>query len=297
MSAVNVLLRAVAASLTMTMTVAVPSSAFAAPEADPVVEAQQLFIKGQSNYETLDYEAAIENWVAAYAKFPHAPEFAAQRSTVLYAIAQARLDLFDAEKDTAHLKHARRLLARYHSELAEDDAEGRAAVQEWIDKVDARLVEAEAEAVAVAEPEPEPEPEGPEPQPATPIEAPAVEEGPPAGRGLTIGGGVLLGLGAGLALGGGMGFGLIASKKSDGVDAVFDDGNPDGLTVDETQTLVDAGNRAEIGQIATIAAGGALAITGAVLLGVGLTKRRSSRVALSPIYGPGIAGFGAQGRF
>jgi tetratricopeptide (TPR) repeat protein len=122
---------------------------------------------------------------------------------------------------------------------------------------------------------------------------------PPPGRALIASGAVLTGLGSAVAIGGGLGFGLRALERSDQVDQVFEDGNPDGLTLDETERLDEQGRKAQTRQIITMAAGGAVAAVGITLLALGIVeKRRAGKLETAgPLLGPGLAGVSLSGRF
>lgn len=283
---------------------AAPVGAVQAAPADPVAEATQLFQDGQAKYETLDYEGAIDTWMKAYVKFPDTDEFRATRGTVLYAIAQARLDLYGTDKDKQHLVLAQRILSSYLSKLDPADTDTRASVQEWLDKVEAKLAEADKAAAPapVAGPvepeEPQPLPAEEPAQPADPGPADAPASGRP-GKGLIIGGAVMTAVGVGVAAGAGTALGLAAKGRSDDVDAVMNGGNPNDLTAEQTQTLEDEGFALQTGQIISIAAGGALAIGGIVMLAVGAKRNKSgsARASVTPAFGPRFSGLVLQGRF
>jgi tetratricopeptide (TPR) repeat protein len=124
-----------------------------------------------------------------------------------------------------------------------------------------------------------------------------------AARGMLITGDVLTGVGIVVALGGGIGFGVAARKRSKQLDEVQSGGNPDGLTFAEAQDLEDRGKRFEAIQIAMVAVGSALAVTGIALIAVGTVKRRnatkgtSARLRLAPQLGARGAGLSIGGRF
>lgn len=119
-----------------------------------------------------------------------------------------------------------------------------------------------------------------------------------AARPLIISGAVVTGLGAAVAIGGGLGFGLLAKSRSDDLDAIQTGGNPDNATFADAQTLADDGQRFEQLQIITAAAGGGLAVIGAVLLGIGLSFNKGPKnTAVVPRLGPGHAGLSFSGRF
>ena len=120
-----------------------------------------------------------------------------------------------------------------------------------------------------------------------------------SGRGLIIAGSTLLGVGAAVALGGGLGFGFVARDRSDQVDAVEQGDNPEGLSLSEIEDLDAEGRTFEIWQIVTVAAGGALAVTGVSLLAVGLVRRgKAKRTAfVQPSVGPRFGGVVVRARF
>ena len=118
-------------------------------------------------------------------------------------------------------------------------------------------------------------------------------------RPLIVAGASLLGVGAALALGGGLGLGFAARDRSDRVDAVTPGNNPEGLTLSELEDLDAQGRTFEVWQIVTAAGGGAVAVTGAVLLGVGLARRGKAKAsaAVRPVFGRGFAGASIRTRF
>jgi len=97
-----------------------------------------------------------------------------------------------------------------------------------------------------------------------------------------ISGSVLLGVGVALSVGGGTAFGMLAAQRSDALDEVMTGGNPDDLTFDEATELADQGQSFEAGQIATLVLGGAFAVGGATLLGIGLHRRAHHRKRIDP---------------
>lgn len=191
------------------------------------------------------------------------------------------------------------------------DAPDRVAVEGRIRDIKERQeLEQRAAAAAAADAEkkkdPPPETTPPETTPpeTTPEESTDGDDEEPDevgdGRGLVIGGGVLLGIGVLAAAGGGTAFGVLAGSPSRSVDAVLNQGNPQGLTLAETRDLAEEADRHRTGQIVSLAAGGVLATTGLVMLVVGLKRRRpvddtSARVA--PAITRDFAGLTLRGRF
>jgi tetratricopeptide (TPR) repeat protein len=163
---------------------------------------------------------------------------------------------------------------------AKPDAEDRANVEDRIARLQRQLDEKQA------------------PRPAA-----AVREStppPPRSRGgaaLVASGAALVATGGALALGGGVGFGVAALRRSRRVDDVAS-GNPESLTFDEAERIEASGQRFEIGQVATIAAGGAIAVLGAVLLGLGVRRRAGAgATALVPAGDGRTIGAAIVGRF
>jgi tetratricopeptide (TPR) repeat protein len=124
-----------------------------------------------------------------------------------------------------------------------------------------------------------------------------------AARGILIAGEVLTGVGVVVALGGGIGFGVAAKRKSDALKDVQTGGNPDDVTLAEARKLESQGKKFEAIQIAMVAVGGALAVTGIALIAVGTvrrknaTKGKAARARLVPVLGARGAGLSLTGRF
>lgn len=127
-----------------------------------------------------------------------------------------------------------------------------------------------------------------------------------AARGILITGDVLTGVGIVVALAGGIGFGVAAKKKSDALKDVQTGGNPDDLTIAEARDLESQGKKFEAIQIAMVAVGGALVVTGVALIAVGTVRRnnamkgkkgRTARARLVPVIGARGAGLSLTGRF
>jgi tetratricopeptide (TPR) repeat protein len=121
----------------------------------------------------------------------------------------------------------------------------------------------------------------------------------PPGRKLVITGGVLLGIGAAVALGGGLGFGIPVSSRNSTLGDVLDD-NPDGLTFSEADALANEAKLYQTLELVMIGVGGALVITGAALLGVGMSKNKKAKTAqlrVAPTWGRTGAGLSLSGSF
>ncbi len=289
----------------------------AGDEEDPLVEVQELFESGQNAFEAFDYERAINSWVDALGSLPDDSEYDAMRSMILYAIASARLDAFDSDGDIKHLRHAKRLLEKYRSEQDPADTETLASVDEYLEKVDAKLAENDALAASSADRSgsAESDPKATDPadsagsagDPVTPI-----DEGPAkgGGKGFIISGAALMAVGVGIAGGGGTLFGLRAARHSATIDEVFD-GNENELTFDQAKEEFDAGQRAQTLQIVSLAVGGTFLVTGTALMIVGLKRRKSAGrasaasglrsasrgIVFAPSVGRRSAGLSLVGRF
>jgi tetratricopeptide (TPR) repeat protein len=123
-----------------------------------------------------------------------------------------------------------------------------------------------------------------------------------AARGILIAGDVLTGAGIVIAVAGGVGFGVAAKRKSDALKDVQSGGNPDDVTVDGARQLEQDGKRFEAIQIAMVAVGGALIVTGVALIAVGTVRRRNAQKAAAsarfvPAFGARGAGLSLTGRF
>jgi hypothetical protein len=131
---------------------------------------------------------------------------------------------------------------------------------------------------------------GPEPEP---------EPSKPPGRALVLTGGVLLGVGAAVGLGGGLGFGIPVSRDNATLGEVLD-GNPDALTFADADELANRAAMNQTLELMMIGVGGALVLTGAVLLGVGMSKKKQAKTArlqVAPTWGRTGAGLSLSGSF
>ncbi|WAS98752.1 tetratricopeptide repeat protein [Nannocystis punicea] len=119
---------------------------------------------------------------------------------------------------------------------------------------------------APSEPTPAPVAEGPKPEP-TPVKPAAPD---PKWRTMKLAGAGLLGVGGGALVVGGILGGLALSKQSQ-LDATHD--------FAARQDLKQGGERLAVATDVLIIGGGALALTGVILLAVGVSKGKSSAVA------------------
>jgi len=262
-----------------------PSGTAAAPVPAPsgdaatvdMAEVKRIYDEGKAKYDTLDYKGAIESWTRAYALVPAQDDYREARNDLAYNIATAQEKAYDIDHKVEHLRQARGLLVSFveeYKQLYEPTPEAKAEVarvKERIAALDARIASAEQAA----------------PPPAT-VHAPkkggaAIREvfrkDPElyreyrSGRSMMIGGAVSLGIGAGM--------GLIAIALADRDQ--FPDARPLAISLG--------------------AIGLAGVVTGAVLLGFGVPKRKralreaQSRVVVAPTFSRGFAGVGFVGRF
>lgn len=232
------------------------------PAQDEQIErAMAAYQRGTNNYNLALYEAALADFTEAASLYA-SPDFQYN-----IGLCYEKLDKYD---------DAIRAFATYLR--AKPDAEDRPDVENRIHELEQASNERkrQAEEDRKAREAGRARSDEPTPPPVQPI----VDEPPPTddGRPLIIAGAALAGVGVALGLGGGIGLGVPARSRSEAVDAVLTGGNPDGLTYSQAQALDSEGKRFEAIQIGLAAGGAAVAVTGAVLLAVGLRKRQAGRV-------------------
>jgi tetratricopeptide (TPR) repeat protein len=153
------------------------------------------------------------------------------------------------------------------------------------------------------------------PQPADPVDSAGdngTKAGPDDGRivppsddakpstPLIASGSVLLAVGVAGALGGALGIGFAVQRKNDELDEILDGGNPAGVGYSEAKDIERDAKRLVTFQYVAAGLGAAVAVTGAVLLGIGLKRRADAKrgnVSLLPGVGPRSAGLVLQGKF
>ena len=279
-----------AAALVLVVTqAALPVAAVRAQSAEPAApddastaqdaqldQAMRAYERGTDNYNHAQYEAALADF---------------KEAASLYASPDFQYNIGLCYEKLGKLDEAIRAFATYLR--AKPDAPDRANVEDRIHDLEERIEQqkrdAEAAEAARLEAERSKAPPPVEPKDDVP------QEPKDEGKGLVIAGAALIGLGGAVALGGGIGFGVAAGQRSKAVDDVQSGGNPDGLTFAETQTLEDQGKRLEAIQIGMAAGGAVVAVTGSVLLALGLRKRQAVRA--SAWLGPSTAGLALTGRF
>ncbi len=259
-----------------------PAPVTAEPTEDPALaEAKRLYDEGLADYETFEYEGAIEKWTLAFGKLGATADTAEMRNAIVYNIARAREKAYEQSGDIGHLRKAKALLERYVAEETATDAhepDDVATARARVEELGARIAELERAAK-------------PAPAPAT---TPADDRDQPRpGRGFVIAGSVLTAVGVGLVVGG-VTAGAVLGKQADRDVAEFDTVGEE----DERTDTIDDGQKANLLLITSAAAGGALAITGVALLAVGLAKRRkAARTAVVPALSPSLVGLSVRGRF
>lgn len=286
---------ALATSSVASAHVRAPSSApDPAPAADPALdEAQALYADGLTDYETLDYDLAIEKWKEALGRLrearPQSPEqessVAAARNAIVYNIASAQEKAYAQDKDVARLKKARGLLERYVEEYVAaggDDADELSRARARIDELGARIDDAERQSAAARERR----------TTITPADTGSTTRRR-AGRGLTIGGSVALVAGIGLVAGG-VTAGVLMTRRAEDRIPELDELADEGARQDQ----LDRGRRGDIITIACAVSGGALALAGIGMIAAGAAKsKQASRRAAVPMLGPGFAGLLLRTRF
>lgn len=220
-------------------------------QADRAMTAYQ---RGTRNYNLAQYEAALADF---------------KEAASLYASPDFQYNIGLCYEKLGKYDEAIRAFATYLK--AKPNAEDRPNVENRIrelqrdierEKRDAEDAAAKRQAQAEREPPP---------QEPTTDEPPGHE-----GRTLVIAGAALVGVGAAVALGGGIGFGVAASDQSLFVDEIQTGGNPEGFTFAEAEAFEADGQRFEAIQVGMAAAGSVVAVTGAVLLALGLRKRNKT---------------------
>jgi len=280
--------RFVGIAVVLTLAAGAPASADARVQPD-LNAIGALAQEAQTRYDTADYAGAVALWTEAYAALPEEPAYAQQRSALVYQIAQASVEAYEMDPQASHLRRAERLFCSYLETIDPSDSETVAELE--VTLADLR------EKIAAVEPDSPVQPEGgavettPAPEDAVELETPEVvpetsPSGPSTedrsgGRGLTIAGGVVLGLGvAGL---GAMTYGLVWGGNVDERGDAAMDASADAQEFIELREEGETANRLALG--AGIASGIAVAV-GASLLGVGLRRRRTSRLARGGQWAP-----------
>jgi hypothetical protein len=297
------------------------ASAPLAVQAAPDSEVERLYVEGQDKYSEGDFAGAADAWTRLLDRLPEAQANRATRENVLLNVMQAHLDGYarnrkpDGSKDIEHLRSAKAVIDGYFAAFKKaygDRAAVSAAVQEKADELDRTLSDAEREAAAAVRPDPTGDTGPGESDPSTGKTNPSiiVLEAQNEGTGLIAGGAVA----AGLSLGG---FGVLAAGAVIGNKA-----EKDFLAVtcpmpctaeaqaDAQAQRDEAEQRGRTGNALTITGaivGPVLLITGGVLIGLGIKRRKDGKAAreeqlrkslgVVPAAGRGFTGLVLTGKF
>lgn len=245
-------------------------------QSDPQLDqAMRAYQRGTENYDRAQYESALADFKEA------ASLYASADFQYNIGLCYEKLDKYD-EAIRAFRTYLR----------AKPDASDRPNVESRIADLEERIEQQKRQAQADEQARRDAENR---PAPII-IQEPRDDDEPEQnGRGLVISGAALIGLGGAIALGGGIGFGAAARQRSLAIDEIQNDGNPEGIGFGEAEDLEAEGKRLEAIQIGLAAGGAVVAVTGAVLLALGLRKRKS--VQASAWLGPSTAGLSLTGRF
>jgi len=262
---------------------AAPAPTEAAPEDSGALrDAEALYKRGRTSFETANYLEAIDLWEEAYGLVQDVPENAAIKAALIYNIAAAQEKAYDIDTDITHLRQAAVLMETYAGSVPSlYGDEGEAAIE--LEKIEKRLAELrqrieEAEAAAPqTDPDPAPHPEVIEP----------TFKPDPRAKPLIIAGAVTAGLGV-------VGLGLMAGGLAMGSSANELD---EDVSLEDRRDQFDRGRSGNTLAYVGGAAGGVLLVTGAVLLGLGLKKRSTGTMAVAPWGGRRSAGVSVGGRF
>lgn len=273
-------------------------------------EIERLYVEGQDKYAADDFSGAAEAWTQLLERLPEAQPNRATRENVLLNVLQAHLDGYsrmrkdDGSKDIEQLRSAKRVLEAYFSSFKEaygDNAAVSAAVQEKADELDVALTAAEAEAAEDDLPDPPPMEIEKDEKPEKDGPDIIVLEAENDGGGLIVGGAVT----AGLSL---AGFGVLAAGAVLAVRAEEDFIAAQEAGDDDAQADAErSGNTGNALTITGAIVGPVLLITGGVLIGLGIKKRKDAKAArdeqlrrtisVTPTGGRGFAGLMLRGRF
>lgn len=264
--------------------------------AAPDQEIERLYVEGQDKYAEGDFAGAADAWTRLLERLPEAQSNRATRENVLLNVVQAHLDGYarnrkgDGSKDIEMLRAGKSVLDTYFANFKKaygDRAAVSTAVQEKADELERTLADAEKEAAAVPEPQPEPDQGGGDKQPdqgggGNDRPDVIVLESGNDGGGLIAGGAVA----AGLSLGG---FGVLAAgafiaKRADqdfrAVLCAEPCGTDEKAAAEAERDAIE--QRGRTGNALTITGaivGPVLLITGGVLIGLGIKKRKDAKAA------------------
>jgi hypothetical protein len=310
-------------ALACTVALSFASASWQVQAAAPDSEIERLYVEGQDKYAADDFAGAADAWTRLLERLPEAQANRATRENVLLNVVQAHLDGYarnrkdDGSKDIGNLHSAKEVLDAYFANFKKaygDRAAVSAAVQEKADELDRTLADAEKEAAVVPDPGPGPGDDGgtTEPEPNG-----GGKDGPDVivlesgndGIGLIAGGAVAAALGLG-------GFGvlaagaLIANRAEKDFLAVTCEApcgtEEEAAAQAERDEITQSGKTGNALTIVGAIAGPVLFITGGVLIGLGIKKRKDSKAArdekiksisVMPTTGRSFTGLVLTGRF
>ncbi|MBX7082675.1 MAG: hypothetical protein K1X88_25945 [Nannocystaceae bacterium] len=250
---------------------------------EALAKARTLYERGKARFATADYLGAIDEWTEAFALVPDEAEAARIKALLIYNIATARENAFDISGDLSHLRQAKVLMEGYAASIpalygdGPEAEEERTKITQRLNAIVARLDAAERERARARGDRGD---DGPDDR----------DRGERGSKALVGSGAALLVVGAGgLAM---MGAGLAMGKRANDLGGI----DPEDIAARRDQ--FDRGRTGNALAIAGGVVGGLFAITGAVLLGVGMSRRAGARKhAWAPVAAPGFAGVALRGRF
>jgi len=246
------------------------------------------FTAGQARFDSGEYLAAAELWIAGAARLPEVTAHREHRLAVYRYVAdaytRALVDVNAVEPLAAAVAaldaYCEGFTRAYGTETALDPKIARTRA-ELRRRLDAALAEQAAQA------EPAEGPAAPPPSPPRPAPRPW--------KALTAGGGLLLGLGLGAGA-----LAIAGAARGRALTARFDDpinqcalAQPQGRCAD----IYRDGQRSDRLAIAGVVLAPLLLAGGAALLALGLRRRAAARHALAPALAPGVVGLRLGGRF
>jgi tetratricopeptide (TPR) repeat protein len=241
---------------------------------DTEARAMKAYRDGQEAYDAGDYSEALQLFLDAQSLYP-SPDFH-------YNIGKCHEALESYEQAAVSYKaYLRAYRAAYN-----DDPADKANIENKIDRLEKQVEADKAAAEAAANKEPE----------VIIRTVPGEDKPKPPGRALIITGGVLTGVGVGVVIAGAAVFGTQAANISGQLDDVYENGNPERVTLEDARVLDSDGRAAELNQVLLISIGSAVAVTGVALLAVGLVKKKKGPT-ITPAIGPEGAGLVIRGRF
>ncbi|MEM9462736.1 MAG: hypothetical protein AAGF11_51825 [Myxococcota bacterium] len=278
------------------------------PKEDPALtEARALYDEGKARFDTFDYQGAVDLWTKAYAKLPE--DAAGIRNRLVYNIATAQEKAFELDHDVEHLRRAQMLLESYignYKALVERTPESQAEVDKAQERI--AVIKERIEAAQKGDTRPPPPIEGedteieweggaaPSPDPELLERNRRLADEERKTDKLLIGAYVSLSLGGLFTL-----IGLSAMAGANSIESQTMMGEDDplgGEPEDPEDTPADELRGTGYGSLGLGLAG---VITGFVLLGVGLDRRKKAKngtlITTHPMLAPGLAGAGVRVRF